>query len=79
MANDDESAFKDGNKTAKWRLRFWIRADHSLEDASRIELWCNSQREARHRFGEYRRTVESHTLTITEAELLSPSGRTAAL
>jgi hypothetical protein len=38
-------------------------------------MWCNSEREARQRFGEYRRILESHTLIITRVELLSPAGQ----
>jgi len=57
-----------------WRLSFWGRRRDESGEGHRTDIWCTSEREARLRFGEYRRIFESHTLIITRVELLSPSG-----
>ena len=60
---------------AQWRLSFWARRRDEAGEGRSTDIWCTSEREARLRFGEYRRIFESHTLIITRVELLSPSGR----
>ena len=60
-------------ETAGWKLSFWSRARDSSGDGHRTDLWCNSEKEACQRFGEYKRILESHTLIITRVELVSPS------
>jgi hypothetical protein len=64
------------NEIAQWKLSFWARGWDESGEGHRTDIWCNSEGEARQRFGEYRRILESHTLIITRVELLGPSGET---
>src|SRR5579864_2531993 len=60
------------NEIAQWKLSFWPRGWDESGEGHRTDIWCNSEGEARQRFGEYRRILESHTLVITRVELLGP-------
>jgi hypothetical protein len=64
------------NEIAQWKLTFWARGCHESGEGHQTDIWCNSEGDARQRFGEYRRILESHTLVITRVELLGPSGET---
>jgi hypothetical protein len=59
---------------ARSKLSVWARGRDELGEGQQTDIWCNSECEARQRFGEYRRILESHTLIISRVELLAPSG-----
>jgi hypothetical protein len=65
---------RQNTEIAQWKLSFWARGRVESGEGQQTDIWCNSEGEARQRFGEYRRILESHTLIITRVELLAPSG-----
>jgi hypothetical protein len=67
---------REKTQNAPWKLSFWTRGRDESGLGRRIEIWCKSEGEARQRYGEYRRILESHTLIVTTAELVGPSGET---
>ena len=69
---------RQNTEIAQWKLSFWARGRVESGEGQQTDIWCNSEGEARQRFGEYRRILESHTLIISRVELLAPSGESVS-